>query len=215
MPEASQHPPRAATELFPEALTLSPKQSLVLNTLREFPHGASATELAKRLGMHANTVRGHLEELLAHQAVSQHSAPAQGRGRPTLIFQARVPDTRAVAQEYISLIGHLAQAIEPDQAREIGRRWAQSEGSGSVEDLVENSRASALIPSSGRRIRPLTCGPAPLCGNPLPRTPRCAACTRGSSRSSSARPKTPACSPCAPTAPAPSCWRARDAPRRC
>lgn len=146
MPEVSQHTPRAATELFPESLSLSPKQSLVLSTLRGFPHGASATELAARLGMHANTVRGHLEELLAHKAVSQQASPSRGRGRPTLIFHARVPDTRAVAQEYINLIGHLAQAIEPEQAREIGRRWAQSEGGGTVAELMEKLQELGFDP---------------------------------------------------------------------
>ncbi|MBC3186193.1 helix-turn-helix domain-containing protein [Corynebacterium sp. zg-331] len=151
MPEASQHPPRAATEFLPETLTLSPKQALVLRTLREFPHGASAAELADRLGMHSNTVRGHLEELLAHQAVSQHTAPAQGRGRPTLIFQAKIPDTRAVAQEYLTLIKHLAPAIEPDQAHEIGRRWAQSEGSGTVEELMEKLQKLGFDPELRER----------------------------------------------------------------
>ncbi|KQB86350.1 helix-turn-helix transcriptional regulator [Corynebacterium lowii] len=147
MPQASQQTPRAATEFFPEALALSPKQNLVLTTLREFPEGASATQLAERLGMHANTVRGHLEELIAQQAVSQHNAPVKGRGRPTLLYQVRVADTRAVAQEYITMIRHLAGAIKPEQAREVGRLWARSEGTGTVTELIEKLRGLGFDPS--------------------------------------------------------------------
>ncbi|MCH6196301.1 helix-turn-helix domain-containing protein [Corynebacterium mastitidis] len=144
--QAPQRAPRAVTDLFPESLALSPKQNAVLGVLREFPHGASATQLSERLGMHANTVRGHLEELIAQQAVSQRAAPAQGRGRPTLIYQARVPDTRAVAEEYIDLITHLAKVIDVDQAKEVGRLWARSKGTGTVDELMEKLRTLGFDP---------------------------------------------------------------------
>lgn len=127
-------PPRPATELFPDSLRLSPKQREVLAALQEFPAGARAAEVAAKLGMHVNTARGHLEELLVQEAVRTVTAPAKGRGRPSLIFQVRVPDNRAVAHEYISLIEVLVSSLgDPDhpdaesleRARAIGKQWAQ------------------------------------------------------------------------------------------
>ncbi|AGF72211.1 helix-turn-helix transcriptional regulator [Corynebacterium halotolerans] len=135
-----QSNPRPATELFPESLRLSPKQREVLTTLQTFPEGARAVDVAAALGMHVNTARGHLDELVNRDAVRVFTAPAQGRGRPSLIFQVRVPDNRSIANEYVSLIEVLAAALnEVDevtpaargQAREIGRKWArqmQAEG---------------------------------------------------------------------------------------
>lgn len=126
-------PPRSAADLFPNSLRLSPKQREVLSTLQEFPDGARAAEIAAQLGMHVNTARGHLEELLAKEAVRTVTAPAKGRGRPSLIFQVRVPDNSAVAREYISLIEVLTRTLgnpehpeaeELDRAREIGHQWA-------------------------------------------------------------------------------------------
>ncbi|WP_244977438.1 helix-turn-helix transcriptional regulator [Corynebacterium lizhenjunii] len=127
--------PRSSTELFPEALRLSPKQREVLNTLQTFPQGARAQDIAAALGMHVNTARGHLDELLHVGAVRVITAPAKGRGRPSLIFQVRIPDNRSIAEEYIALISLMAQMLaekseledfQSQQAREIGRRWAQS-----------------------------------------------------------------------------------------
>lgn len=122
------NPPRPSTELFDDALKLSPKQRLVLDTLQDFPAGARAVELAETLNMHVNTVRGHLDELVEQRAVQVLRSPAQGRGRPSLIFQVRVPNTTAVANEYISLVEVLAAALEEkggDVAGDIGRAWAE------------------------------------------------------------------------------------------
>ncbi len=136
----SQPYPRPATDLFPESLRLSPKQREVLTALQQFPEGARAIDIATELGMHVNTARGHLDELVSREAVRVFTAPAQGRGRPSLIFQVRVPDNRAIAEEYVSLIEVLSSAVNAmdtitpevlDKAREIGRQWAhrmQAEG---------------------------------------------------------------------------------------
>ncbi|QNE89373.1 transcriptional regulator [Corynebacterium incognita] len=133
---ATQHSaPRAAAELFPESLTLSPKQREVLNTLQTFPEGARAADVAAKLGMHVNTARGHLDELVAHDAVRVVTAPAKGRGRPSLIFQVRVPDNRSIAEEYVTLIEVLAGMVasrddlssaDLNMAREIGTKWART-----------------------------------------------------------------------------------------
>ena len=107
--------PRPAAELFPEALQLSTKQREVLDLLQTFPGGARSSDLAEELGMHVNTVRGHLDELIARGAVRTTTAPAQGRGRPSLIFQVRVPDNRAIAREYVSLVEVLAEMVVGDE----------------------------------------------------------------------------------------------------
>ena len=104
MSTPSTHSPRSSTELFPDTMKLSPKQSEVLSVLQDFPQGARAVDIAEEMGMHVNTARGHLDELVHAGAVRVITAPAHGRGRPSLIFQVRVPDNRSVAEEYLSLI---------------------------------------------------------------------------------------------------------------
>ncbi|QGU04336.1 helix-turn-helix transcriptional regulator [Corynebacterium comes] len=125
--------PRPTVELFPEALPLSLKQREVLGMLQTFPRGARSAELAGKLGMHVNTVRGHLDELVDRGAVRVTSTPAEGRGRPSHIFRVRVPDNRAVAREYVTLVEVLASVVAEtgnltpetlSKAREIGRIWA-------------------------------------------------------------------------------------------
>lgn len=126
--------PRPATDLFPEALALSPKQREVLDVVDSFRDGATAAQVADRLGMHVNTARGHLDELQAAGAVAAARAHSHGRGRPSLIFRVRVPDNQAIAGEYVSLVTVLLDLLADDaeltnydspRAREIGRQWAK------------------------------------------------------------------------------------------
>ena len=77
-------------------MPLSRMQRLVLETLRSFEDGAKASEIAETLGMHVNTVRGHLDELCDMNAVSTEREQSRGRGRPSVIFHARVPSSSAV-----------------------------------------------------------------------------------------------------------------------
>ena len=79
--------PRPTTELFPEALNLSPKQREVLTAVQRHPEGAKAGTVAEELGMHVNTARGHIDELVNAGAVNVVSAPSKGRGRPSLILR--------------------------------------------------------------------------------------------------------------------------------
>lgn len=123
--------PRPTVNLFPEALQLSPKQRTVLDALGEFPNGARVTEIAQTLNMHANTARGHLDELVEKNAIFRTTTSSHGRGRPSLIYKLRIPDNRAVAKEYLTLISVIADHIasdDPEQAkilaRRIGNDWA-------------------------------------------------------------------------------------------
>ncbi|APT92778.1 ArsR family transcriptional regulator [Corynebacterium phocae] len=127
--------PRQTAELCADSLRLSPKQRQVLEELQKIPQGARAADLAQKLGMHPNTARGHLDELVTKGAVRVSTSPAEGRGRPSLIFQVRVPDNKLVAAEYLRLIELMATLLAETeelenfgsaQAREIGRRWARN-----------------------------------------------------------------------------------------
>ncbi|GAB3939833.1 helix-turn-helix transcriptional regulator [Corynebacterium tapiri] len=132
MTSRSPQPPRPASELFEESLGLSPKQQLTLEAIQSFPQGARVSDLAEKLGMHANTVRGHLDELIAKGAVSSAPESTGGRGRPSLVFFTRVPDNRALASEYSALINILSNTLfgasdDPhahDAARRLGTAWA-------------------------------------------------------------------------------------------
>lgn len=84
--------PQSITHLLPHSLSLSAKQRQVLETLSQHPQGAPSSKISRALGVHINTVRGHLDELVDYGLVRISSAPAQGRGRPTLIFHLRTPD---------------------------------------------------------------------------------------------------------------------------
>lgn len=119
--------PRPASQLTAAAAELSAKQREVFHALQAFPDGAQVTELSHNLGMHINTVRGHLDELIARGLVSRRQAHTVGRGRPSHIFTARVPRGSEVASEYIELVEMLTGMLaggDLEQAREIGKQWA-------------------------------------------------------------------------------------------
>lgn len=143
--------PQAATELFTESFKLSPKQREVLDCLQRFPRGARAFDIAEALAIHVNTARGHLEELLSLDAVRVITAPALGRGRPSLLFISRVPDNRAIAQEYLTLIELMATMLGDGQessdvqqrATALGAQWA---GTIKDDDTHYSSIEEALPP---------------------------------------------------------------------
>lgn len=125
-------PPAPTTDFFVESLELSAKQRQVLDAISAHPNGITAAALAKQLGSHVNTIRGHLEELVAKGAIIALTQPSAGRGRPTLLYQAQTPDNRAIATEYIALINILARqcaALAPNTAdttaRQVGQQWAE------------------------------------------------------------------------------------------
>ena len=143
--------PRPTSDLTTAAAELSAEQREVFGALQQFPQGAQVTELAKELGMHINTVRGHLDELIAHGLVVRRQARTTGRGRPSHIFTARVARNADVTSEYVELVDILATAIAGDdleRAREVGRQWAKEASSrhgGTPRDLDEATEKVARI----------------------------------------------------------------------
>lgn len=146
----SATPPQPTTDLMDRAAELSVKQREVLDRLALHPHGAQVGDLAKEMGMHPNTIRGHLDELLARDLVQVTTAPSEGRGRPSNIFHTRTPHHSTVTREYIGLVRTMAECLtegDTEKAREIGRQWARQthDGREVQSDASGASQLNALI----------------------------------------------------------------------
>lgn len=96
----------------------------------------SVTALSRSTGLHENTVRGHLEQLLTDGHVTRSRATAAGRGRPAWLWR---PTQHGPASPYAALAGVLAGTIARTSAdpaataHEAGRGW----GTELAEDLPE------------------------------------------------------------------------------
>jgi predicted ArsR family transcriptional regulator len=102
----------------------------VLHLLREAHAPLSIVEIAQRLGVHANTVRFHLDTLVGNGQVERQTAGHTGPGRPAQLFRATPgmdpmgPRRYQVLAEV--LVGDVAAHPDPaGHAVEAGRRWGR------------------------------------------------------------------------------------------
>lgn len=104
----------------------------VLAALRVGARPATIRELADELGGHPNTVRLHLQRLVADGWVLEETRPAAGRGRPARVYRAaphaEAAEADPVAEEYLGLATafaeHLSRGEAPgEEARQVGRLW--------------------------------------------------------------------------------------------
>jgi predicted ArsR family transcriptional regulator len=85
-------------------------------------------ELGRRVGLHPNTVRFHVEQLADAGLVRAVAGPATGRGRPRVLYEA-VEDAEPGSADGYRLLaqmlaGYLASADDPRHvAEEVGRAW--------------------------------------------------------------------------------------------
>ena len=105
---------------------MSASRSALLDTLQAQPEPTTLAALVSVSGLHANTVREHLEALERDGLVTRHRAPASGRGRPAWLYEAT---TGAGHSEYAGLAAALASSLHrtsPDPAAEAevaGAEW--------------------------------------------------------------------------------------------
>lgn len=121
--------PRPTAALVTKAARLSAKQRDVFRELQARPEGMQVSDLSRLLGMHVNTVRGHLDELMALGVVARRVAASPGRGRPSHVYTARAPRPERSATALIALVEVLTSTLtgnDTEKARELGAQWAQS-----------------------------------------------------------------------------------------
>ena len=118
--------PRPAAELSTAAEGLTTKQREVLEAVRSFPEGGTVPQIGAALGMHINTVRGHLDVLVDRGVVSWRKVPSERRGRPTHLYTVRSPNSSVLAGGYVALVEVLAEASTHGSigtATALGRAW--------------------------------------------------------------------------------------------
>lgn len=130
----SERGPKPTSELVARAESITPHQTRVLNLLSANPQGLTAHEIADELDSHVNTVRDHLDVLVAHDLVHSERAPSYaGSGRPSLLYRSRMPSANAMTDQFITMIEAALELHESDgngedskdYALRWGRRWGQ------------------------------------------------------------------------------------------
>lgn len=82
----------------------------VLASLEEHDGPLTVVALAERLGQHPNTLREHLDALVAAGLAERSRAVASGRGRPAWLYAA-VPASEDGSREYAGLATALAMQL--------------------------------------------------------------------------------------------------------
>jgi predicted ArsR family transcriptional regulator len=83
----------------------------VLEALRSATEPATLATLGERTGLHQNTLREHLEALVARGLARRMRAAPSGRGRPAWLYEATDPDLGVAGSEYAGLAATLAAHI--------------------------------------------------------------------------------------------------------
>jgi predicted ArsR family transcriptional regulator len=123
---------------------LSPSRLAILEQLRDQPEPLTQAALVRITGLHANTVREHLEGLLRVGLVRRFAAQPQGRGRPAWLYETTPEgDTEGdggSSGEYAGLAAALAGTLAATStdpradAVRAGEAWGR--------ELVRNRGAS-------------------------------------------------------------------------
>mgnify|MGYP001351307465 CR=1 FL=1 len=103
----------------------------VLDVLRDAGVPLGVTDVAERLGVHANTARFHLDALAADGAVERAVERPSGPGRPRTVYTPRPGMDRGGARGYRLLAQMLLSRLAADgdrgraEAARAGREWGR------------------------------------------------------------------------------------------
>ncbi len=106
------------------------RRERIVEELRETPDGLDATELARRLRLHPNTVRWHLGILADAGIVGSRAAARTTPGRPRILYSLEPEPAEHAADEHrllaTVLTGALAAARDGRvRAVRAGREWGR------------------------------------------------------------------------------------------
>lgn len=126
---------------------LSKQRLSVLNYVRSHAP-ARIADIAAGLDVHPNTVREHLDALVAQALVDRTTEKPTKRGRPAALYRPSAADPAVPAQDYAglatALAGHLARtSVDPErEARTAGIAWGHELFDGA--EPTDNPRDTVL-----------------------------------------------------------------------
>lgn len=121
-------PPEVAVSVLPHPRA---RREDVLEALRALAHPADAAEVARQLGLHTNTVRGHLELLVHLGQATRAIERRERRGRPRVLYApsamppASVEAFRTLANVLALELAAVAKG-DPSGVQTASREWAES-----------------------------------------------------------------------------------------
>jgi predicted ArsR family transcriptional regulator len=136
------------------------RRLVIVEALEEGPR--QIPELARLLGVHTTTVRGHLEKLLAAGFLEEESGVPAGRGRPSKRYRLRQPllggdpEVRLLVGGLVSLLrnayGERASTTAEEEGvrrgRELGRCFRHPSAEQAVREVVDTLKRLSFDPGS-------------------------------------------------------------------
>lgn len=136
------------------------RRLVIVEALEEGPR--QIPELARLLGVHPTTVRGHLEKLLAAGLLEEESGVAAGRGRPPKRYRLRQPlvggdpEVRLLVGGLVCLLrnayGQRSSATAEEEGvrrgRELGRCVRHPSMEQAVREVVDTLKRLSFAPGS-------------------------------------------------------------------
>jgi predicted ArsR family transcriptional regulator len=104
------------------------RRARIVEELQANPDGLDAQELAKRLRLHANTIRWHLAVLADAGLVDSHPGERTTPGRPRIVFTTAHGGSEGESYRLLATIltGGLAELPDAGpRAEEAGRAWGR------------------------------------------------------------------------------------------
>jgi predicted ArsR family transcriptional regulator len=124
------------TDPDPASGMLGESRSRVLEILQDTGAQLGVSEVAARLSLHPNTVRFHLDALVASGLVDSEAEESDLRGRPRMLYSAKANSASAGRRSYRLLAEILASSMaaqisHPREASiNAGREWGRYLGEG-------------------------------------------------------------------------------------
>jgi predicted ArsR family transcriptional regulator len=109
-----------------DSVTTQESRARILLAVENAPDPLTVEAIVDRTGLHANTVRGHLDVLMAAGSISRTAADAQGRGRPRWLYRAASPTSSPFQVLAEALSMQLTQVADPALAGRAADQWARA-----------------------------------------------------------------------------------------
>lgn len=109
-----------------DSVTTHESRARILLAVENAPNPVTVEAIVDRTGLHANTVRGHLDVLMAAGSISRTAADAHGRGRPRWLYRAATPSSSPFQVLAEALSMQLTQVADPALAGRAADQWAQA-----------------------------------------------------------------------------------------